>query len=345
MKKVIFISALAIAAAVSCTKSDIVDTKFNEQISFQTYVGRDAQTKATVNDLDAIQAADKGFGVYGFYTAKAEYEPETGTKYNFNANLLTQEHVTYNGTAWTYQNTKYWTNAEDFYTFLAYAPYTLTTSESKSGETFTGPVINYTLAQNVDVLYSKNNIDIHKQSPVAFTFQHALARVTVTASATVYGDGDNTFRVKSITLSDAAFKTAANFNLATGAWEDGATTGEASFDFTVSETQKAAALTATPVDFGASNGNYFMMIPTTFANGSEAELTVVYTVTSAGVESSPIEKTVKVAQNFAQGTAYAINLAFALNPENQITFDVTSVAGWGENVPVTPTPANPETAK
>ena len=38
MKKVIFISALAIAAAASCTKSDIVDTKFNEAISFESYI-------------------------------------------------------------------------------------------------------------------------------------------------------------------------------------------------------------------------------------------------------------------------------------------------------------------
>ena len=48
MKKTIFISVLALAAAISCTKSDIVDTKFeNEAIGFETYLGRDAQTKAS----------------------------------------------------------------------------------------------------------------------------------------------------------------------------------------------------------------------------------------------------------------------------------------------------------
>jgi hypothetical protein len=67
MKKVIFISALAIAAAVSCTKSDIVDTKFgNDVIGFESYVGRDAQTKASVETATTLQAT--GFGVYGFYT-------------------------------------------------------------------------------------------------------------------------------------------------------------------------------------------------------------------------------------------------------------------------------------
>ena len=73
MKKVIFISALAIAAAVSCTKSDIVDTKFDEQISFETYLGRDAQTKAAVISDTNL----KSVKVLGYYGGKEKWAKQS----------------------------------------------------------------------------------------------------------------------------------------------------------------------------------------------------------------------------------------------------------------------------
>ena len=81
------------------------------------------------------------------------------------------------------------------------------------------------------------------------------------------------------------------------------------------------------------------------ANISEAILTVTYTTTYGGttnpIVSKPITKTVKVTQNFQQGKAYVLNIAFAPNPEDAITFFVT-VTDWVDNTPVD-NPKNPET--
>ena len=206
MKKVIFISALAIAAAVSCTKSDIVDTKFgNDAIGFQTYVGHDAQTKATEVDYEALQNSE-GFGVYGIYTAAVKYDGDD------KVNLFKDEQVKWGkptsdaSDCWYYTNTRYWTNDDDWYTFLAYAPYGETALVGKMNEGDIQPYIEYTvdsdITDQIDVLYAT---PIETQKPdngeVPFAFNHILSRLTVTAAAgETYTDGYS-FTINDIKLS------------------------------------------------------------------------------------------------------------------------------------------------
>lgn len=335
MKKVIFISALAIAAAVSCTKSDIVDTKFNEAIGFETYVGRDAMTKASETTVATLDQ----FGVYGFYTATADYS-STAT-----ANLMDHQLVERNTTTGvcTYSPTKYWTNDTDKYTFFAYAPYSV-------GAKGAAPEISYTvdsdLAKQVDVVYSINNRNVTKASctttgetpttNVSFQFKHALARLSVKAKAVMYdAEGtivtepaadqvyDNTFAIKGITIT-GAFNTTGTMDLSAASpeWEAEATAGTV-YDLTGEVDQE---LTAELYDFSATS-NYLMMIPTDFST-TNAILTVTYTVTYAGVESDEITKTVAVPTNFEQGKAYTINLTLQRDEANAIVFTVESVDGW-----------------
>ena len=340
MKKVIFISALAIAAAVSCTKSDIVDTKFDDAIGFTTYLGRDAQTKAA----ETTTATLTEFGVYGFYTATEEYDPEVNTT----ANLMDHQKVTKSGSAWTYTPAKYWTNGTDNYTFFAYAPY----SVGKAGG---APVIEYTVDDDLenqqDVIYSINNRDVTKEectvtsgegddatstTYVPFTFKHALARLSVKAKAVMYdAEGtivtepaadqvyDNTFAIKGITIT-GAFHTTGTMDLSAASpeWEAEATAGTV-YDLTGEVDQE---LTAELYDFSATS-NYLMMIPTDFST-TNAILSVTYTVTYAGVESDEITKTVAVPTNFVQGKAYTINLTLQRDEANAIVFTVESVDGW-----------------
>lgn len=68
MKK-IYISLLALSvAAVSCTKSELVQTPDlgGQEISFDTYLGKAPMTKATSANLAALQAESKGFDVKAF---------------------------------------------------------------------------------------------------------------------------------------------------------------------------------------------------------------------------------------------------------------------------------------
>ena len=345
MKKVIFISALAIAAAVSCTKSDIVDTKFNEAITFENYLGRDAQTKAAVAGADAMQSADiyDGFKVFGFYTGSETYN-QTQTP----ANLMDGVHVTYSTdkSQWVYSPAKYWTNADDRYTFLAYSPASLTSSK-EDGEETVNPTVDFTVnsivKNQVEFLYSNTNKNVTKDNGGAkLTFKHGLSRITVKAFENV---GDYDYTIYGVTLA-GAFNTTGTFNLADGKWS--ATSTPATEPYVIKEYKKdennkplegvdvpdttpvEGQTAKTPHNFAGSD-NYLMVIPSGFtteeATEVEVTLNVTYTTTYAGFESEPMTKPVTFKSKFVQGMAYSLNLEFVPNTDNEIIFTV-DVALW-----------------
>ena len=351
MKKVIFISALAIAAAVSCTKSDIVDTKFDEAISFESYIGRDAMTKASV-----ITTGNVGqVYVYGYYTGAANWDG------SMTANLWSPLAlgVTDAGVGQIAdKDKKYWTSADDKYTFLAYAPAPVASTDETPGNGLTvavdptnGPTLTYnvpnTLEDQIDLLYATPQINRTKNTwgtttnlngVVALGMNHALSRVTVKAK-----DAETTdlfkFDVKEITLS-GNFYTSGNIVLGDGVWsekdgEENKTTYVFHRNATLNDDGTVKAYVAYDKDHPtelpsdahknyADTDNYLMMIPT----DADATLTVKYTTIYEGSESKLITKTFTVANEFVQGKAYAIQLDFN-NDATAITFTV-SVAEWAE---------------
>ena len=343
MKKVIFISALAIAAAVSCTKSDIVDTKFNEQIGFETYAGRDAQTKATAIE----KAADlKVIGVYGFYTGNTSYNPSKST-----ANLWVNLPVTNGTDGWTYaaDQKKYWTNATDKYTFLAYSPYGDQNLTVSTG-TVTEPKVEYAvpgLDSQVDLLYANAPADEDGKNghvnmvrpgegtslqPVALKFQHALSRITVKASENVSAYN---YTIKKITIG-GNFNTSGTLSLATGEWTQQSSSNPVYEFYTGTD-----VLTNTATAY--STHGYLMPIPTTAETKTTVTVTVTYSSTFGDVVSNDMTKKVEFDNVFEKGKAYAINLEFKENTENPITFNVVEVASWGSETDVPEISLNPET--
>ena len=343
MKKVIFISALAIAAAVSCTKSDIVDTKFNEAISFETYLGRDAQTKGSIIENSNFTKAK----VFGYYQGadKWNYTGEltdatlsTVTANVYDANTLTGTTSEGGVKTWAADVTRYWANDSDFYSFIAYAPETLTATPSSD------PVISYevveTIGNHVDIIYAN---DLNRQKgdgSVDLTFHHALARLTVKATAQ---ESPYTYHIKNITLSGDFNKTG-SLRLATGEWTCPETRVAANYVFESNpaevdvENPGAFALAETPegatedvvTDFATDNEGqgYMMMIPTDFScTNNPATLTVVYSTYDpvAKLESRDYTRTFNVATKFDAGFAYALQFNFA-NTTSEITFDVTCEA-------------------
>ena len=373
MKKVIFISALAIAAAVSCTKSDIVDTKFDEQIGFENYLGRTAQTKAaSVEELAEV-------GLYGFYTGADVWNEATSSNLWGNARLYK------NGTSWTYTPAKYWTNEDDNYTFLAYAPYvagaSATSAEGQTTEELTkeygdgsltvnaglkvaDPTVTYTvpsaLGNQQDVLYA-NVLNTSKRTAtdgVKLQFHHALSRITVTAKDAVSND-DYTYNVYGVKINGDFVKTN-TLNLATGNWETSEVYENRDYVFqqyTYTEKEKEGGVKIqvpanTPVSLDgdahnfADNDNYLMVIPTNVTETpsvTDATLTVTYTTIFDGKESTPMTKELTISQTYLKGHAYAIALKFAPNTDNVISFTV-EVVGWDKTNETTPiVPEKPTT--
>ena len=341
MKKVILFSAIALAAAVSCTKSEVVDTKFNEQIGFETYLGRDAQTKAAVVTTDDLTQVF----VYGYYTGTEKWSAES------QANLWSPMTLACDKGACTVakEDVRYWANDSDLYTFLAYAPATVENVLTVAAENGKNPTLTYnvpsTLTDQKDVLYAVPQKDRTKgeNGTVALEMKHALARLTVKAK--VNAETPFAYNVKSVAIS-GNFNTTGTLVLAEQAdaavWT--ATPAAATYTFytnNAAATDEAATpLTTAGVDY-AGTDNYLMMIPTDFsAEGAEAaKLTVVYSTYAGGIESRDYTKEFEVATEFEAGKAYAISLEFIQAENNEIKFSV-NVTDWGTETTTTISPAN-----
>lgn len=317
-----------------CAKSDVLGPESgNEQIGFETYIGRDAETKAASYGSEVLPAS---IGVYGFYFG-ADSWSATETP-NLWTNLPLNETDNW---AIPKNQKKYWTNSKDNYTFLSYAPYATDTGETDNflvASTGANPTVTYTvptdLTKQVDLLYSNNNKAAHKPTTgtaVTLKHEHALSRLTVKASAEEV-DSDKyvayTFHVKEISIT-GDFNTAGSFNLYDGSWGSLTNKEETYTFFTTSDAATADnALGEEVVDYSGTKtvdgkttyGNkYLMMIPVDFSK-TNATLTVKYTALYGGVESAIKTVTHPISTNFEIGNAYAITIEFGYDSDNIISF-------------------------
>lgn len=360
MKKVIFLAIAAAAALTACSKSEVIDSKYgNDMIGFETYLGRDAQTKASVADLTALKAETyNGIGLYGFYTGKEDWGNSTTANLWANEKLSWGTINTEEGTsnAWVYTNTKYWTNEYDKYTFLAYAPYNHSTLTVSTGDNVKDPTVAYSvpteLADQIDLLYANDKVNTTKKanaSGVGLQLKHALSRITVKASENIEEYG---YTIKAISLT-GVFNSKGTLKLSDNSWTvEDADKKEQAYEFlkntetaVVVPTPKAAegeTPAVTAYDF-AGTDNYLMIIPADFSGeNAEATLSITYSTTFDGHESTDMTKTLPVKAKFEQGNAYALNLVFEPNEDNAITFTV-DVAPWTETTVEVGNPEEGET--
>lgn len=342
MKKVIFLAIAAAAALTACSKSEVIDSKYgNDMIGFETYLGRDAQTKGSVETAKTIQKV----GVFGYYLGVTNTYGET-TEANLYNPLTLIVNDKGEAQAPTGNDIRYWTNASDYYTFLAYAPMeevTVTTTDNKGADPTINYTVNSTLSEQVDVLSAEPQIGRQKDDgTVALVLKHRLSRLTVKARATA---GNFDYHIKSITLN-GQFYPSGNLKLATPDVWFNTTAATTEYVFPTVETDalpKPATKNET-VDYKdyAGTNNYLMMIPVKKETHS-AKLTVVYTtsymVGEQKMESDPYEKEFDVKHDFIMGTAYAIALEFVQDTDNEIKFSV-EVVDWGKEEEQNISPAN-----
>lgn len=331
MRKLFFITFCALVSAVSCIKSEIVDSTYGEElIGFEMYVGRNAISKATAV---TSQNMPTSFGLYGAYLGSAtQWSTSVETNLWTNAELTKQTDG-----YWGCSTTRYWTNNVDKYSFLAYAPYVdeadgvrdLTPESDAPGslkvkvsKNATNPTIEYVvpndITKQIDLLYS-NNKRLTSRSDnsdgVALKFQHALSRIAVNANAPA--SQDFTFNLTGIEIS-GAFRSSGEFNLYEGKWN----TGTVSSGTVVTYNIPVSEATGT-----TESEEYLMVIPVSL---SKLTLEVTYTIKYGELESLPTVSTYSVDNiEFVQGNAYALNIDFSQYSSNKITFSVSEVPNWG----------------
>ena len=309
MKKSLLTLATAVTL-VGCQNEDLLNVDNNQilegnAIAFSTYVGDNAQTRASVVDIDDIRLT--GFRVNAYYTGTTQFSAETA--YEGDAIFIKDTKVTYNAekSAWTYSPLKYWPNNEgDMLSFFAYAPYssdriTFPSENNKSKIRF---AVDSDVKNQVDLIYHKadgdtdlgheKTIDLEKpsvNSEVKFNFRHALSRITFDVEAVVdeATEGDNLLdentriNIKTVSLVKAEnatnepFYTAGILNLADGTWTPETTTQSFAFNGshfyravdekgTADATDDVVQLTKfNPAQTLLNEDSYLMIIPQDFS--------------------------------------------------------------------------------
>lgn len=349
MKKKLFLGLLAAAAVTftACQKDEVISEVIqDEAISFSTYLGRDAQTKATVTDLGAMKENDySGFGVYATHTGTNDYDAE---HYTYSSNFMFNENVDYN-TSWGYTNTKYWPDATQKISFFAYAPYTnnnINNSTNHAGELYTNssmekaPYVWYDVASNVseqiDLLYATPVKNATKttiaetENKVKLTFNHALSRIGFKAKTTDVNSNLSKINIKSIILT-GKFTTSGKFSLEDGELLDSTKTPSTIYTLNFSGSDITGD-TETAIE---ADEKFLMIIPTNeFRTDSDISISVNYDLSvydnkcnnnySAAVNKTETGKIDGF--KFYKGKAYTIVLT--ISPDDPIVFDVNPVTEW-----------------
>ena len=223
MKKNFYLGFIALTAltVTSCSNDDVVmqSPDVNKAIEFGTYLGRDAQSRGTIMNDNALKAADAGFGVLAYYTNKNAWaSANTSATPNFMHNQL----VKWSNFAWEYSPIKYWpTTQGDKITFFAYAPM----ASTSNGITISGnsvastPTVTYTIdlanLENMGDFVADALIDQTRQTseetlddndePVTFVLNHELTRVNIQAKLSADAFGNTAANKTKVNITDIKF--------------------------------------------------------------------------------------------------------------------------------------------
>ena len=316
MKK-LFVSVLAIAAAVACNTAEIVDLPQNPQINFANAFVQNA-TRADVAADPSTKTADlAAFNVWGFMDEPA-------------GQVFVEELVTKSGNTWGYTNTQYWVAGHTYY-FAALANYTNATVDTNGANLLGLGTVTFDNAAAKgaeDLLYAATSVDAQNaipESPVALTFSHLLSKVKF-SFINGFTNELATIDVKNVQITNAP--AVGTINLAVENWWD-------NDDWTVSG--------STTLNFGdvceklAINGkqecaNECLTIPA--AQDYTIEFDVVYYQGSVAASEAHKVVTLKGVA-FEMGKAY--NLSAVIDASNAaeeelkpIEFTVVEVKDWDE---------------
>ncbi len=331
MKRKLFLGLAALAALTitSCQKDLVINQIPEEQpIEFGTYVGRDAQTKASEQTISTLQVENVGFGVYAYYTGTSDYSNTTSP-----LNFMIDEKVTYQTDKWGYTNTKYWPSATgEKFTFIAYAPGNETTNiTAKPNNTTNGDPkftfnVNSTVASQTDLLYATNTYTTKETNDeIVFNFKHALSRISFSAKP---ASADDKITINSIKLTGSNFVSSATFNITDGSFTGG--TG-ASTDYSPNPITTEDLVTGANFTSIINDGNYIMIIPVSECN---LTITVNYTIKvkdnnlSGGYAAPVTKEQTGTLSNFTFGAGKAYNFQLTISPNDPIIFGAPSVTPW-----------------
>lgn len=315
----------------------------SSEINFDAYWGRNASTRAGINNIDSLKG--KGFGVFARYNHNGNISP-----------LMDNEHVTWKGNHWGYTNTRYWPN-EGSVDFYAFAPYLENVELVNAPDSIKDnpTCIEFTSSTSpVDLVWDVQKNKTVPTSPtdgkVKFQFKHALARLgfDITANQELEENGA-VIQVEEVklygdTIVNGAFDIKGYLNLENGGWSRPKENTRVVYTWTPTGAEDGTnfKLSASQLDHTCSKienapNSYLCIIPQ--EKWQKFYLQITYTV-----QQGTFKEEVKVRKNlldvrkqpgvsnpsfsFEIGKAYVFHLKLSLDPIN--FYVTTTVVDWKE---------------
>ena len=337
------ILAMAAGASTSCSNEETrVNEPKSDAIEFGTYLGRDAESRASVFTTDNMKTA--GFAVFASYTGQSDFSDQT-------MNFMYNQQVTYNVSAWKYTPLKYWpNNPGDKVSFFAYAPHGVLGAVNTPNEAQVTFTVQDAVANQKDLVVADAVMDKTKQAiadKVTFTFKHVLARVGLNVEAMfdlvnsdATGDTDhntgNGEKAEKTTINVTKVQLIGNFDkdgvidLTNSTWSGVAAAGsEVIYTWDADNFDSAVANDVTTTKQQLNKADHYAMIIPQNVTGMKVRVTYTVTTNDAKLdgEKSAIQNVITSAPfdfTFTQGKAYMFNLHLGMT---SVKFDA-SVSGW-----------------
>ncbi len=317
MKKILLFAAVAAVGFSSCSQDEVIDNVNNANaIGFSMYVGQSPIVRGDTDDVPL----NGNFGVYAIWKGNAAVDWDSST--DGDENLYDNLSVTStDGTCSIAESdTKYWSQTNDYYSFLAYAPYSASVSYTNVASA--SPYISVADNNGTDYLIAntagqrETNFSTNK---VDFAFKHAMSKLYVSLNTTMLGGA--TVTPKSIVIGEDAngFNTSGELNLVLG--NDGTPVWKS---VTGGTTAGAKTLTYSAFDSSNKSTSSFLVIPST---AYKLKVSVTYDVTQGGVVYKDCKAAGNVSLSLASATAYNLTVYVSLD---EIEFSAAEVIGWTE---------------
>lgn len=343
MKKNVFWLA-AMAAAVSltgCSVDEVVDKAEVRNIGFDAFANKSSRTES--NKLEAYGHSD--FSVWGGYDLSGTpVYPFSNTKISWSGA----------STSWTYDNPVPWVDDKD-YVFGAVAPYKASYGESAfnyTNGTYTlGEItLDNTEANQIDYLTATKVDRISStKDAVGFTFNHIVSNIIFNFQPKIADANAWTspvkIDIKKIALADVLIKN----RYENSVWGTTSTTGTTTNKGNFEKGDGSAVYGTTEYD-GTSNvsaltGQFtWFVVPQKETQASSRKLTLTFDIKTKDasgaynvVAKTDATASVDIDTDWNANTQYTYTVYIGTDVLGQnafITFDVTSVADWGNSSPV-----------
>lgn len=328
MKKVIFLAIAAAAALTACSKSEVVDSSvMNKAISFENYIGKDAQTKASV-----VEKKNIPFVHVNAYLHSKDTKDGSG----FKADFMNEQKV---DTLGKYSPLRYWPAEDQAIDFVAWVPETTITENVATAVEKNIKVTDATLAftvpveatEQTDLIVAGSQLDMNGGN-VPLEFKHLLSRIGFQINAAGLPN-DNVTKVKLVSIVlNGAFASEGTVNMLAKSPVITAVAEKVTPAYTLigdhfSYTDNIIENGETPNNANA----YIMLIPDT---NQPTNITVTYKIETYNEDGSQAgvitnTKTFAIEEPYVAGYAYKYIFNVSLNA---ITFSV-KVTPWDETTP------------